>query len=158
MSLLNAGGENILIDTGPASRRGLRVGALTARGIERGDIDVVILSHLHWDHCQNTDLFTNARILVHPTELDYAHNPARGNTSAAWYAAEMLAKMKTEPVSDGDLVTEGVSVIATPGHTKGHLAVLLETGDEKTLVADQNAIPYVLPEPVEGPRRAKLRV
>jgi glyoxylase-like metal-dependent hydrolase (beta-lactamase superfamily II) len=117
--LLNAGGENILIDTGPASRRGLLVG--------------VILTHLHRDHCPDTDLFTNARILVHPTELDYAHNPARGDTSAYWYFAAMLAKR--EPISDGDQVTKGVSVLATPGHTKRHMAVLLETGGKKTLVA-----------------------
>ncbi len=47
----------------------------------------------------------------------------------------MLAKMKTEPVSDGDRVAEGVTVLATPGHTKGHMAVLLEIGDKRLLVA-----------------------
>ena len=30
---------------------------------------------MHWDHCQNTNLFLNARVLVNPTEIDYARNP-----------------------------------------------------------------------------------
>ena len=135
ISLLRAGGQNILIDTGPGSRRANLVSALDAQGMERGDIDIVMLTHLHWDHCQNTDLFTNARILVSPQELDYAKNPARGDTSAAWYIADMLDKMKAEPISDGDEIVDGVSVISTPGHTVGHMAVLLELDGEKTLVA-----------------------
>jgi glyoxylase-like metal-dependent hydrolase (beta-lactamase superfamily II) len=100
ISLLRVGDRNILIDTGPASRRALLVNTLKDHGIERGDIDTVVLTHLHWDHCQNTDLFPNARILVNPKELDYARNPARGDTSAAWYVADMMAKMKAEPISD----------------------------------------------------------
>ncbi len=135
ISLLRVGGHNILIDTGPGSRRANLVAALDAHGMERGDIDTVILTHLHWDHCQNTDLFTNARILVSPQELDYAKNPARGDTSAAWYIADMLDKMKAEPISDGDEVVEGISVVSTPGHTIGHMAVLLEIDGEKVLVA-----------------------
>ena len=135
ISLLRVGGRNILIDTGPGSRRANLVSALDAQGIERGDIDTVILTHLHWDHCQNTDLFTNARILVSPQELDYAKSPARGDTSAAWYIADMLDKMKAEPISDGDEVAEGVSVISTPGHTIGHMAVMLELDGESVLVA-----------------------
>ena len=72
---------------------------------------------------------------MHPKELDYARNPARGDTSAAWYVADMMTKMKAEPISEGDEVAEGVSVIETPGHTIGHLAVLLEVDGEKVLVA-----------------------
>jgi len=135
ISLLRVGDRNILIDTGPASRRALLVNALKDHGMERGDIDTVVLTHLHWDHCQNTDLFSNARILVNPKELDYARNPARGDTSAAWYVADMMTKMKAEPISKGGEVAEGVSVIETPGHTIGHLSVLLEVDGEKVLVA-----------------------
>ena len=69
-SLLRVGSHNILIDTGPSSRRPFLVKALKAKGLETDDIDIVILTHMHWDHCQNTDLFTNARALVNPTELD----------------------------------------------------------------------------------------
>ena len=43
--------------------------------------------------------------------------------------------MRVEPVSDGDSVAEGVSVIDTPGHTKGHISVLVEVGNDKILVA-----------------------
>jgi len=135
ISLLRVGDRNILIDTGPASRRALLGNALKDHGMERGDIDTVVLTHLHWDQCQNTDLFPNARILVHPKELDYARNPARGDTSAAWYVADMMAKMKAEPISEGGEVAEGVSVIETPGHTIGHLSVLLEVDGEKVRVA-----------------------
>ncbi len=57
-SLLRVGNHNILIDTGPSSRRPFLVKALKAHGLETDDIDIVILTHMHWDHCQNTDLFT----------------------------------------------------------------------------------------------------
>ena len=135
ISLLTVGERRMLIDTGPASRRANLVKALASLSLEPEDIDTVILTHLHWDHCQNTDLFKNARIVVHPKELDYARNPNRGDRSAAWYIADMLGKMKAEPASDGDSIADGVSVIDTPGHTKGHISVLLESGGEKVLVA-----------------------
>lgn len=135
ISLVTAGRQNIVIDTGPASRRPLLYRALRERGLDFEDIDTVVLTHLHWDHCQNTDLFRDARIAVHPKELEYARNPNRGDVSAAWYIADMLGKMKVEPVSEGDEIVEGVSVLETPGHTKGHIAVVVEAGHEKVLVA-----------------------
>jgi N-acyl homoserine lactone hydrolase len=136
ISLLTVGNRHLLIDTGPASRRGLLQQALQGRKLGFEDIDTVILTHLHWDHCQNTDLFKNARILLHPKELDYARNPRRGDTSAAWYIADMLGKMKTEPVSDGDEVAEGISIVDTPGHTKGHISVLVNAGDTVLVAGD----------------------
>ena len=135
ISLLTLGNRHMLIDTGPASRRPMLYQALRSHDLEFADIDTVILTHLHWDHCQNADLFKDARILVHPKELDYARNPNRGDISAAWYIADMLGKMKVEPISDGDEIDEGISVIDTPGHTKGHIGVLVEVGGEKVLVA-----------------------
>ena len=135
VSLLTVGDSHMLIDTGPASRRPMLQQAVRSHGLEFEDIDAVILTHLHWDHCQNTDLFKDARILVHPRELDYARNPNRGDVSAAWYIADMMGKMKVEPISDGDRVTDGVSIIDTPGHTRGHISVLVEVGDDRVLVA-----------------------
>ena len=135
ISLLTLGSRHILIDTGPASRRVMLHKALQSRNLTPEEIDTVILTHLHWDHCQNTDLFRNARILLHPKELDYARNPSPRDISAAWYIADMLDKMKVEPVSDGDSIAEGVSIIDTPGHTKGHISVLTKVDGETVLVS-----------------------
>ena len=99
------------------------------------DIDIVILTHMHWDHCQNTDLFPNARVLLHPTEMDYARNPNQHDHAVATYMAEAIGKMKVELVSEGDRVVDGVSIIETPGHTKGHISILVESGEEKLLLA-----------------------
>lgn len=135
ISLLTVGDRHMLIDTGPASRRPMLLQALRRHNLTLEQIDTVILTHLHWDHCQNTDLFRSARILLHPRELDYARNPNRGDTSAAWYIADMLGKMNVEAVSDGDSVAEGVAIIDTPGHTKGHISVLAQVAGDKVLVA-----------------------
>ena len=139
-SLVTVGNQTIVVDTGPASRRGWLHTALEEKSLAPEDIDVVILTHMHWDHCQNTDLFRNARILVHPVELDYARNPNRADFNMAQYMAEMVDKMKVELVSDGDRVVEGVTIIDTPGHTKGSISVLV-TGAGETVLLTGDALP-----------------
>jgi glyoxylase-like metal-dependent hydrolase (beta-lactamase superfamily II) len=134
-SLLTVGNHHILVDTGPASRRTLLYKALQSKNLTPDDIDIVILTHLHWDHCQNTDLFRNARVLLHPTEMDYSRHPNRHDYTVARYMADAISKMKMELVSDGDTVVEGVKIIDTPGHTKGHISVLVDQGGEKILLA-----------------------
>ena len=121
----------------PGLRRGgVSCGPPSIRGVSRRRTsDLVILTHMHWDHCQNTDMFSNARILVHPKEIDYAHNPNPADHNAAKYIAEMMDKMRVEPISDGDVVAEGISIIDTPGHTLGHISILAKVGDENILVA-----------------------
>jgi len=49
--------------------------ALEAIGVHPSEIDTVVASHLHWDHCYNHELFTNARFLVQRTELQFAATP-----------------------------------------------------------------------------------
>ena len=135
ITLLTLDNRRILVDTGPASRRPMLLTAFKSRGLAPEDIDTVILTHLHWDHCQNADLFPNARVLVHPKELDYARNPNKADGQVATYFTDMLAKLRVEPVSDGDTVAEGVRVIDTPGHTKGHMGVVAEVEGETVLIA-----------------------
>ena len=134
-SLLTVDNQTILVDTGPSSRRAWLYRALESKGLSPDDIDVVILTHMHWDHCQNTDLFRNARILVHPAELDYARNPNRADMAVAQYMADMIDKMKVELVSEGDRVMEGVTIIDTPGHTKGHISVVVSADGETAIMA-----------------------
>ena len=134
-SLLRVGSHNILIDTGPSSRRPFLYRALQSRNLTTDDIDMVILTHMHWDHCQNTDLFRNARVLVNPTEIDYARNPNKWDLAVASGMADFMRHMKVEPVSEGDVIVDGVTVLETPGHTKGHMSVLAEIDGEKVLIA-----------------------
>ena len=140
ISLLNVGDQHILVDTGPASRRTMLVRTLQARGLAPEEIDLVVLTHMHWDHCSNADLFPNARVLVHPKEIDYANNPRRGDHNIASYYADMLSRLRVEPVSDGDRIAEGVSVMDTPGHTKGHISVSISV-DGKDVLVSGDAMP-----------------
>ena len=75
------------------------------------------------------------QLFVHPREIDYAKNPNRADTNSASYFADMLGKLRVEPVSDGDSVADGVSIIDTPGHTRGHMGIVVEVDGEKVLVA-----------------------
>ncbi len=134
-SLVTVDGKTILVDTGPSSRRAWLFRALESKNLAPEDVDIVVLTHMHWDHCQNTDLFRNARILVHPTEMDYARNPNRADMAVAQYMADMVDKMKLELVSEGDKVVDGVTIVETPGHTKGHISVAVGGGSETVLIA-----------------------
>lgn len=77
------GAKTILVDSAHNGRRQLLLQRLSEHGLTPADIDYVFLTHAHWDHVLNVDLFPQAKVLIHPVERDYckhpqAHGPSRG--------------------------------------------------------------------------------
>jgi len=147
--------EKVLVDTGigdlpephrkffPVKRKKnetLQV-SLTKHGLKPEDIDVVISTHLHFDHCGNNRLFKKARFVVQRDELKYAYEPERFQQAA--YVREFfdIEGLDYETVRGRRRVCEGVTVMRTPGHTVGHQSVLVEGDDGKTYVYCGDAAP-----------------
>ena len=53
------------------------INGLAAKGLKPEDVDVVVLTHLHFDHIGNTDLFTNARFIVQRSEISMLISPPK---------------------------------------------------------------------------------
>src|SRR3989304_3724796 len=111
--LLRTRDATIPFDTGP-SPRPARV------GLEPDDVDLVVLSHLHYDHAGGAQLFPKSELVVQKDEYAYAHYPAsffesfyyRQNFDLPGYRWRLL---------DGDTeLAPGVSALRSDGHTPGH--------------------------------------
>jgi len=154
--LLRSGSECILVDSGPprheeAIKRPIfptlndyvRLDdALAKEGVKPEQISKVILSHLHWDHCWNLDLFPQAKVYVQKKEINYAVAPVEGSQDVRMYGAlpecgtpgwfEGWSQMVRV---DGDVeIMPGINVILTPGHSPGSQCVLVDTKEGKYLL------------------------
>jgi N-acyl homoserine lactone hydrolase len=116
-----------LVDVAHFGRRNMLVDELQQRGISLDDVGRVVLTHAHWDHSQNTDLFPNAEIVIHSKELEYTRNPRPGDYATARYFADTLKGQKVREISGETEIEPGVTLIETPGHTRGHISVLVQT-------------------------------
>lgn len=127
--LVRAGGRCALFDTGPTGRRRALLRALARHGVGPTDVDVVVLSHAHYDHLQNADLFTRAAVFLHPAESRalVAADPA-DHLCPPWSRA-VLAGLSVHPAVDGAEVLPGVRVLALPGHTEGSVGLCAETAE-----------------------------
>ena len=121
------GRQLTLVDVAHFGRRNLLVEALEKRGIGLSDVTRVILTHAHWDHSQNTDLFPHAEMVIHQKELDYTLNPRPGDLATARYFMETLKTHKVRAITKETELEPGVNLIETPGHTRGHMSVLVQT-------------------------------
>jgi N-acyl homoserine lactone hydrolase len=138
---LEGEGRKILVDTGEMSPvcsedREKDLGGsiytfeqgLARVGLAPGDIDIVIHTHLHNDHCENDYKCENAEIYVHPLELEHVHDP---HPLDYRYLEDYILDVEENGQiriveKDGELFP-GISVIHTPAHTPGGLSVLIET-------------------------------
>lgn len=116
--------------------------ALAGAGLKPADIDLVVLSHLHFDHVgalvapgrdgELTPLFPRARHVVQARELDAWRRP--DPRSKPSYKPENLAVLEQEGrllIVDGDTdVAPGIQVRVTGGHTAGHQAVYVRDQEE----------------------------
>lgn len=119
-------GENLYRQPEQEPRR-----ALEAIGVDPESIDVVILTHLHWDHCGNNHLFPQARFLCQTDELRYAYAPPpffqRAFLSPLGGFTPPFLTVKFELI-DGDFdVAPGLQILKVPGHTPGSQAVRVKT-------------------------------
>lgn len=128
--LIESDGKRVLVDTAHVGRRVVLQEALQQRGLTEDDIDMVVMTHAHWDHAQNFDIFPNAPMLLHPKERKYALKPHKNDwATPQWTGASLETHPKIEEVVEGDEIAKGVRIIEMPGHSPGSIGVLAETED-----------------------------
>jgi len=112
---------------------------LAKHGVRPEDVDLVVNTHLHLDHAGNDKLFPNAMVVVQKLEWAFASDPPR--YARGGYLPELLEGLDVETVQGEHVVTEGVRVVPTPGHTPGHQSVVVEVADGRKLVYCGDAAP-----------------
>jgi glyoxylase-like metal-dependent hydrolase (beta-lactamase superfamily II) len=161
-------GATIIIDTGVGNRLldGMPCGeldrALALVGISVGDVDYVVLSHLHIDHVGWNTIddddrnalifFPKAKYLVNRAEWETTMSPEElaqpWNHHLTMTALPLEREKRLNLVDPGHQITDEVSLISAPGHTSGHLAVRIVSGNERaTIIGDASLYPEQLSHP-----------
>ncbi|MGH2826466.1 MAG: MBL fold metallo-hydrolase [Actinomycetota bacterium] len=134
-NVLIEGTKRTLVDVGHVGRRTALQTSLKSRGLTPEDIDCVVLTHSHWDHAQNLDVFPNAEILMHPAERKYAENPhANDWATPAWTGKMIEHQTSIVEVEEGSEIEPGVSILYTPGHSPGSVCVAVTNGERLSVV------------------------
>lgn len=159
--LVRAHGKNILVETGNGTKwdaklRGIYgftdgdpyMDSLKRAGAKAEEIDLVINTHLHFDHAGgNTKAvdgrvlpaFQNAKYVVQKAELEHALHPNERDR-ASYYAhdfAPITEAGQWQFVDGGTEILPGISVVKIPGHNMQVQAVQIRGGGKKLMfVAD----------------------
>ena len=154
-ALVEGRGRRILVDTGLANagrwqqyqptwqKPSESLGASLAElGWSFGDIDTVVNSHLHYDHCENNPTLTGAQFFVSAREWQYAQRPVPSQAwsyAASWTGAGVTIDDYTLIAADDYELIPGIRIIRTPGHTPGHQSVLVHTAEGVLCIAGDAA-------------------
>ncbi len=141
--------QTVMVDTGvgPGPYMGVVYGrlpqALREHEIDPEEVTIVFLTHAHSDHVgwnftpQGVPLFPNARYMLHQDEWDFYQLPAV-KMSIAPYVDHMLTPLKAlgmlELLEDRQALTREVVAIPTPGHSPGHMSLLISSHNQQALV------------------------
>jgi len=162
--LLRVDKKNVLIETGNGTKMDAKLRAiynlqdgdplgesLARAGVSPDKIDLVINTHLHFDHCggntrvhQNrvVPTFRRARYVVQRAELEHAMNPTERDRAS--YIADdfsVISKGGLWDLVDGDVeILPGISVVRIPGHN-GNLQAVVIRGGSKTLAFVADLLP-----------------
>ena len=134
----------VLVDTGltdlhPAiADMDPRLTPLSEQDFDLASIDMVVNTHLHFDHCGGNHLFAGRPIYVQRRELADARSQD-DYTIREWVDAPGVRYV---PV-DGELeLLPGIRLIPAPGHTPGTQVVVVETGGRPLVVAGDLAVSF----------------
>jgi N-acyl homoserine lactone hydrolase len=107
----------------PSMHAEQRIPAYLARlGLDARDVDAVILTHLHFDHAGGLADFAHADVHVHARELEAAREPA----DPVYFEDEVQIHAHFRAHDSDFSPYPGITVVETPGHTAGHVSVLVE--------------------------------
>lgn len=134
----------VLVDTGftelhPAvADLDPRIWPLTGHDIDLASIDIVVNTHLHFDHCGGNHLFAGKPVYVQQRELDDALT-AENYTIREWVEAPGVQYA----VVDGEVeLLPGLRLVPAPGHSRGMQVVVIDTGRRPVIVGGDVAVWY----------------
>jgi glyoxylase-like metal-dependent hydrolase (beta-lactamase superfamily II) len=114
-----------------------RLAALRAAGVDPDDVDVVIDTHIDGVGANvladGTPAFGRARYLIPAAELEDAAAGERGEEAGA--LVELQKSGRAHPLVGAEQVVPGVRIEEAPGHSRGHVAVWIESGGSQAVVA-----------------------
>jgi N-acyl homoserine lactone hydrolase len=133
---LEGGPEKILVVPPEVGEQyGLKIqefeAALETYGLKPTDIDLIIHTHLHNDHCENDYKCTNARVYVQKKEYEFFQNPHPVDHR---YFPDLLDEVEVVQVDGDQDIVEGIQVLLTPGHTVGGQSVVVNTRAGKAVI------------------------
>lgn len=154
--LIQANGKKLLLESGlgkdrltDKQKRNFGViqesnleGSLAQLGLNTDDIDIVLMTHLHYDHAnglvsnRNGELsstFSKAAIYVQQMEWDEMRNPNIRSRNTYW--EENWRPIEGQVVTYGEETTiiPGIGMYHTGGHTNGHAVIRMQSGGEVLL-------------------------
>jgi glyoxylase-like metal-dependent hydrolase (beta-lactamase superfamily II) len=143
-TLIDAGAADLLVPLG--ARAGLLAQSLASVGVSPESVNTVLVTHLHPDHAGglvvgDNPMFPKAKLAVSETDLKF------------WTSEELMSQVPdfmkpwlnnaraieraypNRQLHNGSgEVAPGITAVATPGHTPGHTAYMLDFGGEQLLV------------------------
>ena len=117
---------------------------MSRTGVSPEAVSTIFFTHLHWDHCSNMKLFTNARYYVQARELAFALNP----TLPPYYRSYEAPILGIDsPFTGCSFVTidgafaynSDILLFPTPGHSVGHQSVAVRTAMGTVVIAGDAA-------------------
>lgn len=122
--------------------------ALAGLGLKPSDIDVVVQTHLQWDHCANTVKCKNAKVVVQQEELRFAFAPHP--ILAPTYKKSLFRGLNFMVVNGYVEIAPGIELIPTPGHTPGCQSVSINTDQGKAIITGFCCLKDNFAPPEEG--------
>jgi glyoxylase-like metal-dependent hydrolase (beta-lactamase superfamily II) len=152
--LMQLDGKNYLIDTGMGNNKltekqlrnfGVKEessigGSLEKLGLTVQDIDVVLMTHLHFDHaCGLTKkdkqgkfvpVFENAQVYTSSVEWHEMRNPNIRSKNTYWKMNWEPIVSQVETFEKEKKIADGLKMIHTSGHSDGHNVIVFEDGED----------------------------
>lgn len=152
--LVQDGTTNVLVDSGMAEiariRERLKIDGfggghealrseLGREGLTPSDINMVVLTHMHFDHAENLDLFPDACVVVQRQELFAAIDPVPSQRIFYWKSSIANLQNRKRPAAlrlvEGDVdLLPGIRLLSVPSHTEGMQVAVVTTGKGRAAI------------------------
>jgi glyoxylase-like metal-dependent hydrolase (beta-lactamase superfamily II) len=156
--VMKIGGETVLVDTGEGGKPngGLLPESLRLAGIKPEEITLIVLTHADRDHVlglltdDHQPAFPNAAYVLSKKEMEHWQSQI---TADQLLMVSMMYQKGLRLIDMDEQILPGLTAVPLPGHTPGHIGLLLESDGEKLLhLADLMHSPMQFAHPDWSPR------